>query len=102
METKIIKKFGNWIVDEDGISYTEHDYDVSKDSLNDVFKDDDRNKFDWLIHIASKTWLSRGDLNGFNEAYKFALDYFNVEHNLDWEESLRVQSKEFNYAQRNM
>lgn len=75
---KIIQ-FGNWIVTNEVIYWggeTNNYFHILTSKLSAKYFDNEMNKYDWPIHLASKQWLSEEDLNHFNLAFIFALDYF--------------------------
>ncbi|MES2379556.1 MAG: hypothetical protein V4538_00850 [Bacteroidota bacterium] len=73
-----IIKFGDWIVDEDGISNELYDYHIPKDDLWDSkeFEYTGPLIWDWLIHITEKAWITKDNVKDLNTAFVFAQDYF--------------------------
>ncbi len=75
---EIIKTFGDWIIDEGGITWTTHgDYFIEKSRLWETI--DGNNGvllFDWLIHMAEKKQLTSENVHELNNAFIYALDYF--------------------------
>ena len=91
-------QFGNWSVDSDGIRWLgKPEYLLEKDVLTDNGTDERANTYDFLVHMAQKTSLTRSDLNDLNEAFVEALDYYNQTHNpkVSWEATLETQQIEF-------
>ena len=86
--------FGNWKVDEQGIIGLGglSKYYIPSEQLNDIRNG---NTYDLLIHLSEKTDVSAVQISELNEAYKYALRYFNVEniHNISFEDITEVQNK---------
>lgn len=74
-----IESFGIWVIDDqDGlIGWVdgEWDYEVGKETLWDI-RDDGYLYWDWMIHLAEKTWFTETVANDFNKAFAFAQIYF--------------------------
>lgn len=74
-------KIGNWLINNDGIQWDGQpamDYKISKNTLNDIGGGDRANKYDWLVHLPEKTWLTEMDIYALNTALVYALEYFEV------------------------
>lgn len=62
--------FGNWSIEDNNIVWNNPnngntDYSISHDILLKILHD----KYDWLTHLSTKTWILEKDLNYFNEAF---------------------------------
>ena len=86
-------KIGNWIIKEHGIYWDDriNNYKLPKDSLMEI-RD---NMFDWLIHMASKTWLKKEDVYALNTAFIFAIEAFNfkIPKDVSWIKTLKLQEE---------
>lgn len=68
---------GNWLVTDEGIEWLEDDregYFIDKERLLESRGD----KYDWLVHMPQKTWLTREDIYALNTAYIYAMEKFGV------------------------
>lgn len=74
-------KFGDWIVDDDGISNEKSDYYIGKGQLFDseIYEDSGIVIWDWLIHIGNSGWVTKESVKDFNIAFVFAQDFFKDE-----------------------
>jgi hypothetical protein len=77
-------RFGNWLVNHEGISwigkpYNKDFYFISKQRLNETRNVDNIDLYNWLIHTASKTWITESDVYTLNTAFVFAIDFFNLD-----------------------
>lgn len=91
-------RFGYWIVTAEGIYWSKgvgHDYFLPKGDLNSPRPDNDKDKYDLLLQLAEKTWMTELDLYQLNTAYFYALDYFNLDRLSD-STTLEKQLKAFN------
>ncbi len=55
-----IIRFGNWVVTEEGIFWdgdVPRSYFIAKERLWEVRPDEEKNKWDWLVHLTEKTWI---------------------------------------------
>ncbi|HBG70299.1 MAG: hypothetical protein A2W93_11885 [Bacteroidetes bacterium GWF2_43_63] len=78
MET-ITVKFGNWIVDDNGITGVfppAMEYHIPIDSIWAVRNYGGHLVWDWLIHVPQKTWITKDNVNDLNAAFMFCFDYF--------------------------
>jgi len=74
-------RIGNWLIDETGINYTPRDYSIGKDELLKSEYEDEI--FDWPIHLATKTWMTKEDLYAFNSAFIYAIEAYNLKKPLN-------------------
>ena len=76
----IISKFGVTTVTNEGleIHYLNTPYFIAKQRLWEYTNRGGYLMWDWLIHLVEKTWLSKEELNNFNNAFFFACDFFKV------------------------
>lgn len=81
------KRFGNWIVNENGIeingeSYKNIDYNIEMTRLLEYGHAERQGLYDWLIHLTEKKWLKVEDIKSLNEAFIYACEKYNLD--LDW------------------
>ena len=75
-------KIGNWLVYQDGIKWdgeNETDYFIPR---NQILKAHE-NMYDWLVHLAGKTWLTKEDVYSFNTAFIYSIEAFGLEFSKD-------------------
>ncbi len=88
------RRFGGWMVDELGISWTGGpEYMISASRLLETREGLHGLVYDWLVHMPEKTWLKESDILDLNEAFKFALRRFGLAKNstISMDETLRMQ-----------
>jgi hypothetical protein len=67
------KKFGNWEVSKDGISWDEQKPGIYFIPINRLLELRGQEKlYDWLTHLTEKTWLNDSDLYHLNDAFLYA------------------------------
>lgn len=81
------KRFGNWIVNENGIElngdfYKDIDYNIYMNQLLEIGHVERIGLYNWLIHISEKKWIRVEDVKSLNEAFLFACQEYKL--NLDW------------------
>lgn len=90
-------KFGNWLVDEDGITWKGKpmEYVIRKGRLHEAGPSDRSSCYDWLVHMAEKTWLTRDDIRYLNEAFLYAFNLYEIGFaaDLSWEETMEKQKR---------
>lgn len=73
-------KFANWTVTPEAITWQQEEdgwyYEISIDNLTKRVQNKDF--FDWLIHVPIKTWMTREDTYALNSAFLYVL----AEHNI--------------------
>lgn len=93
-----MKKFGNWSLDDDGITWngTRH-YFIDKSKLLEVGPGSWSNVYDVLVNLAQKDWINEVDLNDLNKAFEAALLRYGFNHNptVSWEATLKEQQRLF-------
>lgn len=90
-----MKKFGNWDVKDEGILWTTEpfEYFISRIEIHSHGSGERTNVYDWLIHTAEKTWVSRKDMADLNNAFLYAFEYYGIgeAENLSWKETMELQ-----------
>lgn len=95
---KLLFQAGDWAVTEKGIfrqSEQPHCSFIPIGELDDARPDEEQNKYDWMLQIASKTWVTELELYQFNTAYIFALEHYG-KNTLSLVETLKEQYFERN------
>lgn len=84
---------GNWKVTDEGIEHTtDEDVFIPKENLLEKGIAERANSYDWLIHLAGKTWLSVEDIYALNTAYIYAIDYFELDFNkVSFVDTIKIQ-----------
>lgn len=82
------KRFGNWIVNQNGIEldgelYKNIEYNIYMNKLLEIGHSERKGLYNWLIHISEKKWIRDEDVKSLNEAFLFACQEFEL--NLDWD-----------------
>lgn len=75
----VIKTFGTWQVTEDGIDCAEPHYDLGIYEIFATTVEDGITVWEFPIHMTHKSWMMGAEayrLEEFNQAFKFAQDYF--------------------------
>jgi hypothetical protein len=86
-------KFGNWTVTDQGIywSLEKPKYFIDKSKLSASRPNGHGYKYDEMLNIAQKDWLTKTDLENFNHAFLFALGYFQLIPPLSFSDTLIEQ-----------
>lgn len=91
-------KIDNWLVTEEGIQWNGNpkiDYFISKERLDELGTNERSNMYDWLLHTASKTWITKADIYTLNTAFIYAIEYFGLDYNTgSFIETLKEQQYE--------
>ncbi len=79
------KKFGNWIVSEDGITWDEekHGECTIEDYRLLEISAYPKDTYDWLLHVPRKKWMTAKDTLDLNEAFQFAAALYKLELDSD-------------------
>lgn len=77
------KKIGNWSISKEGIEWDneteKHSYFIDSDRLLELTERSGVNMYDWLVHMPTKTWVSRKDTLDLNEAFKYLAEQLEIE-----------------------
>ena len=68
------KKFGHWVVANDGIEWDEKKagkYFIPSNRLLELTERRGVDMYDWLVHIPEKSWVENQDASDLNEAFKY-------------------------------
>lgn len=77
METMAIIKFGIWQVESDAlVAKGGHDYIIECSRFWETRDYNGHLVWDWLIHLAQKTWIDKESVKDLNTAFFFCQDYF--------------------------
>ena len=77
METMSIIKFGIWQVEPDALVAKDgHDYIIECGRFWETRDYNGHLVWDWLIHLAQKTWIDKESVKDLNTAFFFCQDYF--------------------------
>lgn len=91
-------KIENWLITEEGIEWDgipKIEYFISKERLNELGTGERSNMYNWLLHTASKTWITKTDVYTLNTAFIYAIEYFGLEYNTgSFMETLKEQQYE--------
>jgi hypothetical protein len=75
-------EIGNWLITDEGIEWNgipkKPYYYIRKESLNDVWNENGKKMYDWLLHMPRKGWIKHEDVFTLNTAYIYALEYFGI------------------------
>jgi len=89
-------KIGNWLITEEGIKWVGQpkvDYTIPKDRLLELRLGS--KIYDWLVHLAEKTWVTEADIYTLNTAFIYAIDYFGLDFKTaSYVETIKEQQKE--------
>lgn len=76
----MITKFGTWVIDENFGLFSKvnptHKYKIAKETLWDTTEYKGQIVWDWLIHLAEKTWITTTNFSDLVTAFLFAQDFF--------------------------
>lgn len=76
-DDKIIIKFGDWHVGKDYlVGKVGYDYNIVDSRLWEYSEYNDVFTWDWLIHLANKTWINKKSVKDLNNAFFFCQDFF--------------------------
>lgn len=78
-----IERFGDWIVDENGLYNETLDYLIEAKRMGETR---DGRISDWALHMIEKTWVDPED---FVPALKHALERFGYADQIDWGKTIR-------------
>ncbi len=93
----MIKKFGDWYVDELGLSFIPSEYEIHYSNLWKTKKFNGVEIWDWIYHLSEKKFIDESNVTDFNNAFIFAQDYFKKHKpqntkNISIEGSLKIQT----------
>lgn len=74
-------KIGNWLIKDDGINWdgdNSIDYFIAKNRLTETGTGERIKTYDWLLHMAEKTWITREDIYALNTALIYAMEEFKI------------------------
>lgn len=72
---KELFKAGKCILTTEFIYFEHHDeYTISVDRLWEARLDGENNKYDWLLHMPEKMWLTEEDIYALNTVFFYAID----------------------------
>jgi hypothetical protein len=91
-------KIGNWLVTDEGISWSgANEYFIDKDRLLETGPGNRSNMYDWLVHLPEKSWLDVEDIFTLNTAFIYAINYFELDLNqISFVETIIEQQKQLN------
>ena len=76
-DDKVIIKFGDWHVEKDNlVGKVGYDYSIVDSRLWEHSEYNGVLTWDWLIHLANKTWINKESVKDLNNAFFFCQDYF--------------------------
>ena len=79
-------KYGNWEITETGINWIGKPnliYEIPRDELTDLGRGERANRYDWLMHIAEKTWVKAEDVEMLYRVFVDAATKYNMPYDLD-------------------
>lgn len=100
----IKRNFGNWYITDQGILWFKgiisDAYFIEKERIFDILPTGGTKLWQWPLSLTEKDWLTEKDLEDFNEAFFFAIDFFEKEKPANTEEvdkkvTLEYQRKYF-------
>jgi hypothetical protein len=71
------QRIGNWEVSEAGVAWKgepQLDYVITTERLTEAGPESRSNKYDWLVHLVEKTWLTETDIYALNTALIYAIE----------------------------
>jgi hypothetical protein len=71
-----IIKFGIWQVEPDALVAIGYNYIIECNTFWETREYNGHLVWDWLIHLAQKTWIKSESINDLNTAFFFCQDYF--------------------------
>ena len=75
-------KIGNWLITGDGIKWDGQpnvDYLITKEKLVELGTGERSKMYNWLVHMAEKTWATEADIYALNSAFIYAIEYFELD-----------------------
>lgn len=76
-DSKIIIKFGDWQVESDAlVGKVGYDYIIADSNLWEYSEQEGVLVWNWLVHLAKKTWIDKETVKDLNTAFFFSQDYF--------------------------
>lgn len=76
-ENITIIKFGIWQIESDALVAKDgHDYIIERSRFWETQDYNGHLVWDWLIHLAQKSWITSENINDLNTAFFFCQDYF--------------------------
>lgn len=94
-------QFGNWKVDDKGISWTASGFqrfEIPGDQLNKTMPDSRSEGlfYEWIMLATAEDWLTQNDLYDLNYAFIYAAAKFNVDFNYNiFDSTLEEQYEQF-------
>jgi hypothetical protein len=92
----MITKFGTWEIDEKFGLFSKvnptHKYKIAKERLWETTEYKGQIVWDWLIHLAEKTWITTSNFNDLVAAFLFAQDFFQSSKPADTENVSNAQT----------
>lgn len=92
----MVTKFGTWVIDENfgllGEVNPTHKYRIAKETLWDTTEYKGQIVWDWLMHLADKTWINTSNFNDLIAAFLFAQDFFQSYKPIDAENASSAQT----------
>ena len=71
----------NWLINHNGIKWVGTppvDYEISRDRITECGPGERNNMYDWLVHMPTKSWLTKCDIYALNTALIYAMEAYGI------------------------